>query len=93
MLYDDIPNSSLPQPGIYIVMSFHTDKDTHITETTTHGYFHNCESAKRKFQQVADYAAKEDADPDKSVLLDTATEFVYRDKYGDECHVLIHYAS
>lgn len=93
MLYDDIPDSSPPEPGVYIVMSFSVDGGTHVTETTTHGYFHDPESAKRKFQRVADYAAKEDADPYQPVLVDTATEFAYRDREGGECHVLVHYAS
>lgn len=92
MLYDDIPNCDADKPTICAVVSFSTDKKTHITETTTHGYYTSVDEAKAKFQKVADYAAANDADPKTPVLLDTDTEFAYIDQEGNECHILIHFA-
>lgn len=92
MLYEDIPNRDADNPTICAVVSFFTDKETHITETTTHGYYTSVDEAKAKFQKVADYAAANDANPKKPVLLDTDTEFAYIDQEGNECHILIHFA-
>jgi hypothetical protein len=92
MLYADIPNCDADKPTICAVISFTTGKKTHITETTTHGYYTSVAKAKAKFQKVSDYAAANDADPKTPVLLDTGTEFAYIDKEGNECHILIHFA-
>lgn len=92
MLYEDIPNCDADKPTICAVISFSTDKKSHITETTTHGYYTSVDEAKAKFQKVADYAAANDANPKKPVLLDTPTEFAYIDEGGNECHIIIHFA-
>ena len=92
MLYADIPNCDADKPTICAVVSFSTDKETHITETTTHGYYKSLDEAMAKFQKVADYAASTDANPKKPVLVDTKTEFAYIDQEGNECHILIHFA-
>ena len=52
MLYED-PTHDAEKPTVHCVLGFTTDRKTHITETTTFGYFSTISAAKAKFQKGA----------------------------------------